>query len=565
MRAFNRLFHDWPMLLASGAALGALALLWHVREMPLQPAPSVRVDALGAFFIFALLVGMALTLIARQWGEHTLSWRTPALAALLIVAWSTTLTAVVAGAYLLFGLLTLRAGGRMAGKDASGGVRARALPVVMAAIGRGLRAAPDLVAAGALIVGYGALATRGALHNDERTAGSALDSFVFWFVLLAAIIPISGIGRTTNDGTPSAPPLIGGDGGVVGGRSSLAGQDLFRIAWFYPLVRLYSLGPWNSGWSFATLLLGGAAALWAAISAIAPRRARRELTLLSYLGLALAGLGLGTSAGIAAGCYGVLTFLILASRPTLRRGSGQAIDHRPFVSAQGRRPATDKSAMSETLPSPLHPFTPSPLHWLLSGAIPFTAPFVAAWMIVGAGVAGGVALLSGVAWLVVLLNALTTTLGSGPGSPDTRRPLLVAAATSAALGIAAPLVVSALIQPVIEQLQGGLTPYGDVNIWPWIGLTTIDAAHTQVTTLPSIAVAALMLVLSALVYLIVRLHDASAPAMLSSDTDRLAGAVVEEDRMRRLGDLLTSLRDEVPWLGARPPQPAAEERSVDGE
>src|ERR1043165_8152613 len=103
MRVFNRLFHDWPMLLASGAALGALALLWRVREMPLQPARSVRVDALGAFFIFALLSGLALTLIARQWGGHTWSWRTPTLAALLIDARSTTLTAVGPGASLLFG------------------------------------------------------------------------------------------------------------------------------------------------------------------------------------------------------------------------------------------------------------------------------------------------------------------------------------------------------------------------------------------------------------------------------------------------------------------------------
>src|SRR6185295_15496546 len=86
-----------------------------------------------------------------------------------------------------------------------------------------------------------------------------------------------------------------------------------RIAWLYPLARLYSLGPWNNGWLFATLLLGGAAALWSAGSALmhpdAAARARRGL--LGYLGLALAGLGLGSGAGVAAGCYALLAYLVL--------------------------------------------------------------------------------------------------------------------------------------------------------------------------------------------------------------------------------------------------------------
>ena len=77
---------------------------------------------------------------------------------------------------------------------------------------------------------------------------------------------------------------------------------------------------------------------------------------------------------------------------------------------------------------------------------------------------------------------------------------------------------------------------------------------TPVTTLPSIAVAALMLVLSALVYLIVRLHGAWAP-----ETAPAATPTAE------LGALLASLRDEVPWLGALAPRPADEERPVDSE
>jgi len=397
------------------------------------------------------------------------------------------------------------------------------------------------------MVGYGALAARGALRYDARTAGAALDDFAFWFVLLAAVIPVSVLGRSTTDPslplraddrrptadhprTPSPPqPFI---------RS--IEQDIFRIAWLYPLVRLYSLGPWNNGWSFAALLLGGAAALWAAAAALARRPARRELTLLSYLGLALAGMGLGTGAGVAAGCYGLLAYIILALRPM-----------------------TAESALPEAAASLPHRFTPSPLHWLLSGAIPFTAPFVAAWMLVGASVASGLALLSGAAWLILLLNGVTTTLPNDTAPPDARRPLIVAAAASVVLGVGAPLVVVALIQPVIEQLQGGLTPYGDINIWPWVGLATIDAAHTPVTTLPSIAVAALMLVLSALVYLIARLRNTWATLAPAGEADHPTSTV--EGAPHRLSGLLAHLRDEVPWLGAIEPRAADEERRVDGE
>ena len=73
--------------------------------------------------------------------------------------------------------------------------------------------------------------------------------------------------------------------------------------------------------------------------------------------------------------------------------------------------------------------------------------------------------------------------------------------------------------------------------------------------MPSLAVAAFMLVLSALVYLIARLRgtwvsDAAQPG----DTPTPS-----------LETLLDAIRDEVPWLGAVAPHPAAEERRVDGE
>jgi hypothetical protein len=84
-------------------------------------------------------------------------------------------------------------------------------------------------------------------------------------------------------------------------------------------------------------------------------------------------------------------------------------------------------------------------------------------------------------------------------------PLLkVAVGLGIGLGIGSPLIVTALIQPIIAQLQGGLTPYGDLVLWPWLGLQVLDAARTPVALLPSFALLALMLVMGALAWLMVR-------------------------------------------------------------
>jgi hypothetical protein len=565
MRLLSRFAQYWPVLLACAAALLGLALLWLARDMPLQPAPAVRIDALSAFFIFALLAGAALAVIASAptasapiegapyRGRY--SGRALALAALLLVAWTTTLTPVVVVAYMLVALLSLRptTDHRPLTTDHQTPMQPPTIyggPAV-AALRRMLRGAPTLVAAGALLVGYGALAMRGALRYDTRTAGAALDGFAFWFVLLAAAIPTTDHRLRIEDrGSKIDNPRSS----ILDPRSSIfdplhpftPSPLLFQIVWLYPLARLYSLGPWNSGWSFAALLLGGGAALWAALAAIIRPGDRRRLTLLSYQGMALAGFGLSSGAGIAAGCYAVLAYLVLAL-PKIEDRGWRMEDRRSSILDPR------SSILDPQPPSPAHRLTGSPTHWLLSGAVPCTAPFVAAWMLVGASVAGGVTLLAGAVWLAMLLNGLAAALARDTLVHEERRPLLVAAGASVLLGVAAPLVVLALIQPVVEQLQGGLTPYGDVNIWPWIGLASVDSARAQVTTLPSIAVAALMLVLSALVYLIVRLRDTWAPAGAATDS------------APRLGELLASLRAEVPWLAALGPRPAGEERHIDGE
>jgi hypothetical protein len=481
MRRFARIGPYWPALLAGFAALLALLLLWMVRATPIQPLPLLRIDALSAFYAALLLVGGAL-LAFLQPTHWAFGWRDLAVLACLLLAWFTTPIPLL---LLCYAVVALLSADRALGDEAA---RRWGVRLVWAA-------RRELLSVGALLVGYGALALRGSFLYDARTAGAGLDSFNFWFVLLAAAIPAIDFWSRT-----STSPLT----------------NVARIAWLYPLARLYTLGPWNSGWSFATVLLGGALALWAAVAALARPTERAYLSQTSMLALALAGFGLSSSAGVAAGCYALLTFVIL-------------------VLAQ-----PDEDAEKDP--------QKGLLGWLLTGAVPFTAPFVAAWMLIGAAVAGGVALLGGVVWLALLLNCCAAALADLSGREPSLR---IAAIASLVAGIFAPLVVRWGIQPVLEQLQGGLTPFGDINIWPWVGMAAISAGHTQITTLPTIAVAALMLVLSALVYVVTRLRDTWRDTDDSPDGPTAA-------------DVLTWLRAEVPWLRLVLPT-EKQERPVDGE
>jgi hypothetical protein len=537
----NQLAKISPALPVAGLALGALALLWRVRDVPLVLGAFVRFDALSAFFLFALFGGAALLLAARP--ASLSGWLRPVTAvAALTLAYSTTLTLLIASAYLALALLTINLPAlAMPEEDRPANAAKRALRVLR----RAMLAAPSPLAASCLLLGSAALALRGAARYDDRTAGAALDSFVFWFVLLAALIACAPLFQATTDGdkekqnypvTPSPRRPV-----TFSKASSFINFDLFRLAWLYPLARLYSLGPWNSGWSFATLLLGGGLALWCAGSALVqPDVAARNARLQSiYLALALAGLGLSNSAGIVAACYGVLAFMVLS------------------VGHEDRRTEISDPILIAPI-SNIQPPISNLLPWLLSSAVPLTAPFVAAWMLMGASVAGGVALLAGVVWLVALLHGLAGALWNRVEQVPVSRRLLFAGVTSVVLGVGAPPIARLLILPVVAQLQGGLTPFGELNIWPWVGVATSDSAHTQVTTLPSIAIALLLLVLSALVYVVARLRE-FGQAKANPAIEQPAAEVP-------VSTLLSYLRAEVPWLGGLlGAHPRSQRQPGDGE
>src|SRR6266540_1268013 len=159
MRISTPLVKLWPALLAGGLALGALALLWRVRDTPLALGAFVRFDALSAFFLFALFGGVTLALVARP-TSFSPRWLCPAAAAgALALAYSTTLTLAVACAYLALALLTLDWQAlAMHEEDRPTTPANRA----MHALRRATSAAPGLLAAVCLMLGCGALARRGA-------------------------------------------------------------------------------------------------------------------------------------------------------------------------------------------------------------------------------------------------------------------------------------------------------------------------------------------------------------------------------------------------------------------
>jgi hypothetical protein len=500
LSAFRRI--PWARLFSAGAVLGALGLTWLARETPLYLLPFVRVDGLSGFFLLVTLFGVTLAAWGTP-GAVTFTPRPVVVLCAFLAAYSLTWTPGIGLALAALALarwppgLALRShaaapiNANIQKPDDGTGKRLLKpgqLHAWFARIGRAgrhvLLTAPLLLAAVCMGLGYGTLALRGVWFYDQPTAGLALDSLTFWFVLLAAVIPLAPLTPHTDE--PHASPIMD--------------HSFLVIAWLYPLVRLYSLGPWNTGWSLATLLLGGAMTLWVAVRALgASGPDRTGLVSRGYAALALSGFGLSSGAGIAAGCFALLALALRASRSS-------------------------------------HPATLS--RWLLSGAVPFTAPFVAIWMFAGAAAAGGVTALAAAGWMAGLLLVLVAVLpGAGPG--PARAPVF----WSVVLGVAAPVVVLLAVQPAIVQLQGGLTPFGDIVIWPWAAIAVVDSARAEVALLPSVVIASLMLVLAALTLLVVR--------YLAHRNELPPEAGVEPDRADQTGGnaLAGFLQHEVPWLG----------------
>jgi hypothetical protein len=498
-----------------------LALLaYQAYESPLEPLWGRGLLRLDSLAIFCILLGLGATASELYLRERPPLLRLLLGAALLVLGYATThvllMALALSGATLLLWSAEYRE--RRTQNSEQGSALQTAVPRSWFS-----RLSADLI--GTVVVPCSTLIAgsvllwlnSGTWRYNATTAGTGLNSISFALLALATLF---GARLLPQEADVRRQKAAGHD--LAACAPSLApGVLLLHAAWFFPLFRLFSFGPWNDGWSAALLVLGSALALWALVEELlrVPIVARKVQTpvlpLRFYGALALLGLGLASGAGVGLACFALLSALVL----TL---GAQALGARA-----ARWP-----------------------RWPLSGAVPLTLPFITLWIGVGAAAAAGSSALSILVWVLGLVYVLHWLRGGSaasappsipipaqeprarnaePGTSereqlveerlqdvptpshlvddgDTRTtPLLnVAVGLSVALGIIAPLLVTALVQPIIAQLQGGLTPYGDLVLWPWVGLQVLDAARTPVAALPSLALLALMLVMGALAWLLLR-------------------------------------------------------------
>lgn len=355
MPHWDRLKRQYRMVFPGILVLLALALCWYVRGAPFEYG-LFRIDALSAWLFAIIILGFSTAFWQNKGNEHPT----------LFLSVACLLLSVLTSFILFISLALLLAGLGFARTPQASSWRAR----------------PLWVGAGVCIfLGYGALFARGIVRYTDANPGGALVNAAFWCTLAGTLMALLAL---------------------LPGRAPRAARA-FAPAWLYPLVRLYSLGEWQIGWSLAALLLGGVLAGWCALAALAePRLLRRAaLRSVAVLAGALAGVGLGSSAGIIAACYALLCYAVLLAGE--QRSAG-------------------------------------------AGAHPFSAAFVAGWMLIGASMAGGAGVLAGLLWLAALLAGLGWAVwGAQPGG----RAL---GAASLGLGVGAPLLVRALLAPVAGQL-----------------------------------------------------------------------------------------------------------------
>jgi hypothetical protein len=364
------------------------------------------------------------------------------------------------------------------------------LPIALLIVGALLRSVRFLIAGGALLIASSWLTVAGGARWSNELAAGLLTSPLFLLFLLATA---AGLGLY-----PFSLIIERVD------RARLALQPI----WLVPLLRTIEWGPWNSGWAIAAVLIGGATALWSAASAVwtADNDSRIDQIARVWLGMALACAGLLTPVGIAAALW-----LLLAAVLSLGL------------------------LVSRTL-------------W--AAPLPPSMLFVATWLAIGATAASGAMLLAGAFFLATLLVAIAVARGQESGvrsrgikeHPNTGTIQHLIPNTLVVLtivgGILSPILLRSLIMPAVDQLQGGLTPFGLINVWPWVGLAALDAGQRRVAVLPSIAVAVLALVIAAIVWLSARWLARRAEAHESSgsiDWARLREQVWWARGLRRRG------------------------------
>ncbi len=297
---------------------------------------------------------------------------------------------------------------------------------------------------------------------------------------------------------------------------------LLRPIWLFPLLRSLESGPWQIAWALLVPVVGAAAMLWTAMEALRARNSRRgmERLLAVVLGMALICAGLNTAPGVAGALWALLAHALLLL--WMPGDNGRAV-----------------------LPAC------------------FLMLFVAGWWTAGAAAAAGAFLVAGAAWLAVMVAGIAAVLWpdravTREGYLARRHPPFRHRARRGGTGVAmvglslvllalfAPLATEFLVVPVVDQLGAGLTPFGLLDVWPWIGVAALNAGHRRVALLPTVALAPLLLTVMSAVWLLLRLA-ARPPRSLTRQP--LAG-VSEGPRVlpSPLVPLITGLRRRIWWL-----------------
>jgi multicomponent K+:H+ antiporter subunit A len=179
--------------------------------------------------------------------------------------------------------------------------------------------------------------------------------------------------------------------------SALLHSACYVKAGVYLVARMYSLAAWPEAWNTAVIALGCATMLVGALFALIQVDLKRLLAFstISQLGYIVAGLGLGTGLGVAAGIFycvshGLFKATLFLCAGVVQHATGTR-DLRRLGGLAGRLPGTARL-------------------WLVASAaivgVPLTNGFVAKWLLYTTALDAGHVLLVLIAWLVSVFSGV---------------------------------------------------------------------------------------------------------------------------------------------------------------
>jgi hypothetical protein len=240
---------------------------------------------------------------------------------------------------------------------------------------------------------------------------------------------------------------------------------VLRPFWLFALLRTLETGPWPLFLTLGVPLTGASIAL---SSAIAAMHARDDMITVERLSTSLCGMvlictGLSSPAGVAAALWVIAIYALLL---VLARAAGGRL------------------TISASL--------------LL---------IVACWWTFAAAAGGRAFLISAVALLTGCILIASVVLRSPWAGIKVPVAFLegTAAILIVLLTLFMPVLTRDLAQPVVDQLGAGLTSFGLLQIWPWLGVATLDAAHTRVALMSGPILVPLIGILLALLWLLLRI------------------------------------------------------------